>query len=146
MYQKKVKRGNYRSVSNLCPNCFSTLNQDITGALSCSGDRMKAWQEEITKFKALTEDDKDNYLTKFDNPSKFLELVNSINGQDCGFSTKISHVVPSQTVRIPDPVAVKRLERTLQRVLMEEELYEEHTFLVDNKPYKLPYVNFPDDV
>lgn len=147
MYQKRsTKRGNYRSVSNLCPNCFSTLGQDAAGAIICSGDRMKAWHEQFAKFNAMDDDAKAEYLGKLDDPDRFVELATSLNGHDCGFSTKISHVAPNHSVRIPDPLAVMRLERTLQRRLSEDELDEEHVFQVEGKPYRLPFVNFPDDV
>lgn len=146
-YQKRsTKRGNYRSVSNLCPNCFSTLGQDQNGAIICSGDRMKAWHEEFKKFNGLSEEEQADYLSKLDDPDRFLELASSLSGNDCGFSTKISHVAPNQSIRIPDPLAVMRLERTLQRKLSEDELDEEHVFEVEGKPYRLPFVNFPEDV
>lgn len=147
MYQKRsTKRGNYRSVSNLCPNCFSTLTSDSNGAVICSGDRMAAWQAEFEKFKALSEDEQDQYLAKLDDPDRFLELVGSLNSQDCGFSTKINHVVSSHSTRIPDPLAVSRLERALQRRLTEDELDEDHIFQINGKEYRIPFVNFPEDV
>lgn len=147
MYQKRTtKRGNYRSVSNLCPNCFSTLSQDSAGAIICSGDRMKAWHEQFAKFNAMSEDEQTQYLSKLDDPDRFIELATSLNGHDCGFSTKISHVAPNQSIRIPDPMAVGRLERTLQRRLTEDELVEEHVFELEGKSYRLPFINFPEDV
>ena len=123
MYQRRsTKRGNYRSVSSLCPNCFSTLLTDERGAIQCSGDRIKSWQDEFDKFKALSDKGKEEYLARLDNPERFLELAGTLGSQDCGFSTKISHVAPNYSVRIPDPMAVNKLERTLQRKLSEEEL------------------------
>jgi hypothetical protein len=143
MYKRRsTKRGNYRSVSSLCPNCFSTLTTDEAGAITCSGDRIKSWQDEFDKFKALSEIDKKKYLAELDNPKRFLELAGTLGSQDCGFSTKISHVVPNYSVRIPDPIAVRAMERKLQRLLTEEELDEKYIF---ENGYKLPFTQFPED-
>lgn len=147
MSQKRTtKRGNYRSVSHLCPNCFSTLSQNAQGAMICTGDSLTKWQEQYQQFKLLPKEQQDEFLTALDNPERFLELASLTPGQSCGVTSKISHVAPNNSQRIPDPMAVARLERTLQRILAEDELDEEHVFQVNGQPYQLPFINFPEDV
>jgi hypothetical protein len=147
MREKRItKRGNYRNVANLCPNCFSTLQQDAQGKTICSGDRLSTWQAEFEKYQNLTEDQKADYLDKLGNPEKFLELTGSLSAVDCGYSSKISHVAPTHSIRIPDPIAVRSLERKLQRNLTEEELDEEYEFLVEGKLFKLPFCQFPEEM
>lgn len=147
MSQKRnTKRGNYRSVSHLCPNCFSTLSQNSQGAMICTGDRLAEWQKQYQEFKQLPEDDQQEFLDALDQPDRFLELASLTPGQSCGNSSKISHVAPNNSQRIPDPMAVARLERTLHRTLADDELDEEYVFQVNGQPYQLPFINFPEDV
>lgn len=144
MSQKRTtKRGNYRSVSHLCPNCFSTLSQTPQGSMICTGDRLDQWREEYQKLMKLSSDQINAFLNNLDNPSRFKELGSTVPGQPCGNSSKLSHVAPLNSVRIPDPMAVTRLERKLQRRLSEEELDEDYVF---EDGYTLPFVNFPEDV
>jgi hypothetical protein len=120
--------------------------QSETGALSCSGDRLKAWKDEIMKFNTLSIEEQREYLSSLDNPDRFLELALNINSIDCGFSSKLNHVLPDHNTRIPDPMQVGRLERMLKRQLTEEELTEGYIFLVDGSITKLTFINFPEDV
>ena len=116
MQKRRTKRDNFRDTTNLCPSCFSKLNTDSTGQTICSGDRLES----------LSEQEKLNY--------------------ECSSNLGIGTVFPDANVRVPDFLAVKRLERLLKRQLTESELTEGHVFLVDNKKMQLPFVNFPDDM
>ena len=112
----------------------------------CTGDRLADWQKQYQQFKLLSPDKQTEFLSQLDNSERFLELASLTPGESCGNSSKISHVAPNYSVRIPDPLAVARLERTLQRLLTEDELDEDHVFQVNGQPYQLPFVNFPEDV
>jgi len=139
--QKRTKRGSTRYNSSLCAYCFSTLNTNQNGELSCSGDRLVEWQAEFDKFSTLSDEQQKEYLSKLDDPSRFINL------KDCGFDTKLSPVLPNNSIRMPDPIAVVRLERSLRRKLTEEELCEGHVFYeFDIKNYQLPFINFPEDL
>ena len=144
--RRTTKRGNYRSVSHLCPNCFSTLQQNEQGAMICTGDSLAKWQEQYQQFKLLSEAKQAEFLSELGNPERFLELASLTPGEPCGVTSKISHVAPENSVRIPDPMAVGRLERRLQRTLTTEELDEEYVFHLDGKAYQLPFLNYPEDV
>lgn len=143
---KRSKRVSHRNVSNLCPNCFSTLSLNEAGGFDCSGDRIASWKDEITKYRGMSEDDKKEYLATLANPSKFMDLVGSFDTLDCGYNAKINNVTADYNTRIPDPMAVARLERVLQRTLTAEEMEEGHEFVLEGKSYTLPMINFPDDL
>lgn len=146
MWQRRTKRVNVRGVSNLCPNCFSTLVLDEVGSFSCSGDRLTAWKNDIDKYKAMNDDEQKAYLQTLDSPSKFVDLVGSFDTLDCGYNVRLNNITPGYSCRIADPMAVARLERILKRPLTEEEQEEGHEFILDGKAYFLPMVNFPDDL
>lgn len=141
--RRTTKRGNYRSVSHLCPNCFSTLSQSQQGEMICTGDRLARWQEQYKEYKLLSEDEQKDFLDSLDTPERFLELGSLTPGESCGNTSKISHVAPNNSIRIPDPIATRVLERKLQRSLTEEELDEGYKF---SDGYELPFVQFPEDI
>lgn len=142
--KKRRTNVNLRSVHNLCPNCFSRLIQDEAGNLECTGDRLKSWQDEVDKYLKLTVGQQQDYLLALSNPSGFLNLISFDTGKVfCAFNSKISPVVAESNCRIPDPMAVARLERKLARELQENELEEGYEF---EGGYRLPFLNFPDDV
>lgn len=142
--KRRSNRVNLRSVHNLCPNCFSRLIQDEAGNVHCTGDRLKSWQEELDKYLKLTVGEQQDYLLALSNPSGFLNLINFDDGTVfCMFNNKISPIGAESNCRIPDPMAVSRLERQLARPLQEHELEEGYAF---ENGYQLPFVNFPDDV
>lgn len=142
--KRRSNRVNLRSVHNLCPNCFSKLEQDSSGSLHCSGDRINSWQEEVDKYLKLTVGEQQAYLNKLSNPSGFINLVDFNTGKVfCGFNTKLTAIVPETNCRIPDPMASARLERKLARKLQDIELEEGYVF---EDGYKLPFINFPEDV
>lgn len=144
---QRNNRVNSRHSHNLCPNCFSRLEIDKVGNVKCSGDRLDKWQEEVTKYLALKGAEAQLFLAQLSNPSGFLSLIDISTGKAvCGFDSKITPVISTSEQRIPDPLAVSRLERNFKRKLTEEELEEGYEFIVDNKLYKLPFILFPDDV
>lgn len=146
MYQRRTKRVSHRNVSNLCPNCFSTLTLNEQGGFDCSGDRIASWKDEVNKYRGMSEDDKKEYLAALANPSKFIELVGSFDTLDCGYNAKINHVTADYNTRIPDPLSVIKMERILKRKLTESELEEGYEFNIEEKYYTLSFINFPDDL
>lgn len=146
MWQRRTKRVSHRNVSNLCPNCFSTLNIDDSGGFACSGDRIASWRKEIEAYREMPEQAQQTYLATLSNPSKFVELVGSFDTLDCGLSNQLSNVTSTNNTRIPDPMAVGKLERILKRSLTAEELEEDYEFEFEGKRYTIPFVNFPDDI
>ena len=147
MSQKRtIKRGNYRNVSHLCPNCFSTLSQSQQGEMICTGDRLDKWREEYQRVSQLPSLQMKEFLDQLEDVSRFLELGSSKFGESCGVSSKLNYVAAINSIRIPDPIAVTKLERTLKRSLTEEELNEEFVFQLDGNSYQLPFIQFPEDV
>ncbi len=144
-FQKKRKfRVNLRSVHNLCPNCFSQLIPDETGSLSCTGDRLQQWQEELDKYLALPPNKQKDFLSFLSNPDGFLNIVNlETKKVYCGFNTKITPIVSDGAIRIPDPLMVNRFEKNLGRRLSEEELEEGYIFKDGSS---IEFINFPEDV
>lgn len=146
MRQRRTKRVSYRNVNNLCPNCFSTLISEDTGNFYCSGDRIASWQKEIEDYKNMSEEEQQAYLKTLSNPSKFLELIVSFDTLDCGTSTQLSNISTHNNIRIPDPMAVGKIEKLLKRSLTEEELEEGYEFKINTKAYTLPFISFPEDL
>lgn len=142
--RKRMK--NARLVSVFCPNCFSTLDVQVNGSKSCSGDKLKFWKEEAEKFLSLEEAERQAYLNALSEPDKFLQIVANKDDLKCEYSSNITGVSSSYSFRIPDPLAVSSLEKKLKRKLTEEDLQEDKEFIIDSKPYKLPFVNFPEDL
>ena len=145
--QRRIKNGSPRSLLNFCPNCSSRLTVNENKETVCSGDKLDFLKKEAAAFITMNNDERIKYLSDLDNPSRFLELVNINTGDvSCSFNNRISHTMADNSVLIPDPMAVTRLERKLSRRLTEEELEEGHEFYLDSKLYLLPFVRFPDDV
>ena len=145
---KSMKRRNslvnFKSVHNLCVHCFSRLTRDETGDSVCTGDRLEYWQGELDKFLQLSTAGQTKYLESLSNASGFLSLVDFNTKQVfCGFSNNISPIVSEDQTRIPDPMAVSKLEKKLKRILKPQELEEDYAF---EDGYKLPFLNFPEDL
>lgn len=148
-YTKKrnSKNVNFRNVLNLCPSCFSRLEHSSSGESICTGDRLAAWQSEVDKFLVMSKDDQQKFLESLGNESGFLNLINRDTGKVyCSYNSKISPIMQETSIRMPDPLAVSKLERKLKRELKGNELEEGYVFDVDGKPYILPIINFPEDV
>lgn len=145
--QRNNNRVNPRHFHNLCPNCFSKLEADKASNVKCTGDKLASWQSEITKYLKLSSQDAQLYLQNLSNPTGFLNLIDVNSGLAvCGFDSRITPVISSSQQRIPDPMVVNKLERKLNRLLTELEQEEGFEFVVDNKVYTIPFINFPDDL
>lgn len=148
MWHQKQRKVNYvphKSSSSLCPNCLSEMIfQD--SKYVCSGNRFSVWKTEIEKFKQLSEAEQLNYLNNIANPSKFLEMIDNISTFECSTSNRMNNTIPSQSTRIPDPIAQNKLEKALNRKLTDQEMEEGFIFEVNGKRLTLPFINFPDDI
>ena len=157
---------NFRSVERVCPNCLSTLCLDHIGNWSCSKDKLKLWEKEFLKYSALSELKKNEYLLKISDIDQFLflytkwEIVDETGNRpnfDCDYSSKLFRPVSTSTIIIPDPIEVKRIEKSLGRILTEEERCGEKPLWVEgNKYYKsfkkgrkkaiIQSIHYPDDL
>jgi len=147
--KRRQTNANLKSISNLCPNCFSTLVKNEDGDIECSGDKLKFWKDEVALYKKMNVEQQKIYLESLENANEFLRLaaaVETAEALDCGYSANLVSIIPNYSTRIPDPMAVNKLERKLKRLLTEEELEEGYTFKLDNEIYMLPFINFPEDV
>jgi hypothetical protein len=144
LYQMSNRRRmkNARIISNLCPNCFSTLTNNEDGTISCTGDRLTFWKTEAENYKKLSPEEQKLYLDSLEDSSKFLQLVATVDNLNCGYSSQLSAITSNNSTRIPDAMAVGRLERKLGRQLTELELEEGFKF---EGGYCLPFINFPED-
>lgn len=145
---RKQRRTNYvphKSSSNLCPNCLSEMTLENSKYV-CSGNRYAIWKTEIEKYKSLSEDDQLTYLSNIANPSKFLEMVDNVASFECLTTNRLNSTIPSQSLRMPDPLAQNKIEKLLKRKLTDQELEEGFVFSVNGKDYTLPFINFPEDI
>ena len=151
---------NVRSLNHTCPNCLSTIIINDLGQWQCTGDKLKIWTQEFSKYKKMTDRQKEQYLLTLDNKDKFLEWFQQKELQ-CGWTSAVQKQENTYSIRIPDPMAVGRLERSLGRTLEGEDLEEGKLYyrkLYGGKfcyseqqhegwhPYLIPRVSFPDDV
>lgn len=131
--------------------------------VSCSGDKLKYWKNEVEKFIKLNPYDQAAYLDGLSDEARFLEILKNKDNLVCEFNNNLVPVGPVTSVRVPDPLAVAKLERTLGRGLTELELEEGYEFVLDTRLvfngvgvdmkvtekdiiYTLPFVNFPEDL
>lgn len=163
---KAKKRGrNDRSNSLTCPNCLSKLITNSIGVLECTGDRLKLWEKEFTKFFKLTPEQKTEYLKNVSANGNFQELYdrwvyaqeqNTPEEFGCGYTNTLFPPMGTVKVRIPDPIFVKRIEQKLGRKLTEEELIGESPLYAyagrvltewrkRAKEIRIPYVILPDE-
>jgi len=139
---KRIKYvSNTRNPTNLCPACFSTLILTEHGNYECSGDRLYLLQDDIASFKRMNKEEQQEYLNSLTDPNKFLDILNF----ECGYNNKIIPANAEFTTKIPDPIAVAKIEKLLKRKLHESELDEDKIFIIEGKKYNIPYIIFPDE-
>lgn len=141
--RRKAKNANISF--NLCPNCYSKLI-NVSGEVVCSGDKLEYWKLEAEKYVAMSTIEQAEYLLTIEDCDKFLDIVVDRDNISCGYSNRITPVTSSNSLRIPDPMAVSRLERQLGRSLTDEEQEEGYEFVLNNSTYTLPFCSFPDDI
>jgi hypothetical protein len=108
----------------------------------------------------MNSNQKENYLKTLDNKDKFLEWFQQKELQ-CGWTSQLQTQNNTYSVKIPDPIAVGRIEKSLGRSLEDEDLEEGKLYylrLIGDRyeyseeqhegwnPYIIPRVSFPDDV
>lgn len=157
--RRRVGR-NARSVNHTCPNCLSTIVVNSLGQWECTGNKLKLWSKDFERYKKMNAVEKEEYLNTLDNKDKFLEWYNQ-NSLHCGWNSQLQKTENTYSVKIPDPIAVNKIERSLGRSLEEDELEEGKFYyrkLVGDKYeysteptegwhlYVIPRVSFPDDV
>lgn len=154
---RRRRASNKRDTMHICPNCLSTLKPTQDGALECTGDKLKLWETEFMRYDRLkTDEDRQRFLSKLSNKSKFLELHEKRFDLECGYSNRMVDPTPTYTITIPDPLMTSMIEKSMGRELTEEEREEEYTFYSDGvnfytedgphrRPFTLDRVNFPDD-
>lgn len=145
-----------RKVNHLCPNCMSKMNLE-NGEYICSNDRLDTWKKEIDQFVTMDLGEKRKYLETIVDQDRFMEMYKKRDNLVCDYSTISMPITPNYNVEIPDPMVVGKIERSLRRPLTEEELSEGYTFYRDKnkfrtkptigyKEFKIPFINFPEDV
>ncbi len=132
---KKNRRiKNARSTITVCPSCLSTMKLNAHGAWECSADKLEIWEKDFVAFSNLGDKEKGEYLQGLSNYSRFIELFDkwkyAIESDqpaefNCGYTNIVFPMTGTASVRIPDPIVVKRLELKLGRHLTEEELIGE---------------------
>ena len=151
MRLKKKKR----IINHLCPNCMSTLVLESSRYV-CTGNRYTYWLQEFKHYDSLSENEKESYLDTIADVDIFFEMYKSKDSPDCGFSTKLSNIIPNNTIRIPDPMVIGKIELNFCRKLTDKELEEGFLFYRKGKSFcvepkvgyvefTVPFVRFPDD-
>jgi hypothetical protein len=139
------KEQNYGRINAfICSSCGSKLIK-TNNTLTCSMDKITFWRQEIELYKQMNTTEQKLYLDSIQDKTKFLTLVQNIDTYDCGFSLNLSNITSSNSLRVPDSIAVKRLERLLKRELTELEREEGFVFKLKDELYQLPFLNFPDE-
>lgn len=161
--KKKAVIRSYKRIYKICPNCMSTLTFNEVGTIECSGDRLELWNSEFLNFNQLSEDKKGEYLVKFSNPDMFIDLYDKWsyieNGKrirfECGYSNKLFNPISRFRTTLPDPILVNKIEKSIGRLLTEEEKYGEKEIWKEGNSYftnyksgrkkvKIPQIVFPD--
>jgi hypothetical protein len=132
---KKTKRiNNARHTLTNCPNCLSSMRLNAHGSWECSADKLNIWEKDFIAFSNLDDKEKGEYLLGLSNYSQFIELFdkwkysqdnNAPEEFNCGYTNTVYPMLGTASVRIPDPIVVKNIEKKLGRKLTEEELIGE---------------------
>lgn len=153
-----------RRTNPICTNCLSSLVVSGEGKYECSGDRLKIWEKEFLAYTKMSDKEKIRYLMAFSHPDLFEELFEKWSYKEgdghrpnfeCGYSNKIYSLINPLRVMMPDPILVKKIEKSLGRKLTEEELYGEKDIFREGKTYfedykkgriraKITLIYFPD--
>lgn len=156
----KPKRGKafncFRNGSFTCPTCLSTLRINKEGIYECTGDKLLIWKSKFKTYEMMSQNQKDNYLESLENKERFLELYEKRNNLTCEFSGTSSEIFQPLQNNIPDPIAIKKIEKSLGRELTEQELEEEFIFYTDGEQFKveegieleafkIPRIKFPEE-
>lgn len=151
---------NVRSVNHTCPNCLSTIIINNLGQWECTGNNLQLWSKEFERYNTMSAAEKEKHLETIDNKEKFLEWYNQ-DSLHCGWNSQLQKIENTYSVRIPDPIAVSRIEKSLGRNLSEEELEEGKVLyrkLISDKYtystvycegwnlYVIPRISFPDEI
>ncbi len=163
---KKNKRiNNARSTITNCPNCLSSMRLNSHGSWECSADKLTVWEKDFMAFSKLGDKEKGEYLLGLSNYSRFVELFdkwkysqdnNAPEEFNCGYTNTVYPMIGTATVRIPDPLVVKRIEAKLGRPLTEEELIGESELWLyagkvltewrkKAKQIRIPYIILPSE-
>lgn len=160
---RNKKNFRYKTHTN-CPNCMSKLKSNEFNILECTGDRLLFWHNEFLLYMKLDKEKQNKYLLCLSNINLFLDLFDKWNYLDdngirvnfqCEYSNKIMNPVTRFRTTLPDPILVKRIERSLGRPLTEEEKHGEkeiwkegNTFFTNyrkgRKIIKIPQIIFPN--
>lgn len=143
-----------RQLDHLCPECLSTLELSVDG-YKCTGNRLRLWVKEFEKYDLLTEGEKKMYIANLADKEKFVELYNS-KTLECEYSPQMIEIIPEQSILIPDPMVVGKIELNFGRRLTDTELEEgflfyrkgknfSHEHLEGYNRFRIPRVLFPDD-
>jgi len=128
--KQRKEMNNAARFGNSCPNCLSSLVTNKLGILECSGNRLRIWENEFLKYNKLSEKEKKLYLIGISYSSLFLDLLEKWNVVDehgrrvsfnCGYTNKLCNPVSRFRTSVPDPIAVRIIEKNLKRELTEEE-------------------------
>lgn len=163
---KQKARNNFRHTEFLCPECYSTLEYNKDFTKYCTGDRLKLWVPHFRKYEKADLRKKVEILSKFEDTAKFLELYEKWLHKDdkgkrsrftCDYSTRLFDGHRDNSILIPDPMMLARIEKDLGKKLNIQELHEDTVFYHDGTKYfdkpadkrvsvKLEWVRYPDDV
>lgn len=163
--KKDRRKKNARSTITNCPNCLSTMKLNKLGSWECSGDKLTIWDKDFEEFLKLGEKERGDYLNNLSNYSRFVELfdkwkyakeTNAPEEFNCGFINAVFPMTGSASVRIPDPLVVKKLEKKLGRELTYDELIGESElwsyggrvlthWRKKAKQIRIPYVVLPSE-
>jgi hypothetical protein len=163
---KKNKRmKNVRHTITNCPNCLSSMRLNAHGSWECSADKLNVWEKDFIAFSQLGDKEKGEYLLGLSNYSRFIELFdkwkysqdnNAPEEFNCGYTNTMYPMIGTASVRIPDPLVVKRIEHKLGRPLTEEELIGESELWAFGgriltewrkkaKQIRIPYIILPSE-
>lgn len=164
-YGKKEAKSAFGLSDTICPCCSSRLVVNEVGVTECSGDRLKEWELSFLQYNKLSDEDKRKYIILQANSEQFVDLYEKWNIIDektgfratfeCGYSNKLANPISRFRTSLPDPVLVKRIERSLQRELTIEEKHGESAIWFREGAYsdkykkgakrvRVPQIIFPD--
>jgi hypothetical protein len=163
---KKVNKLDLVKQSTTCPYCLSLLKINDVKVLECTGNKLRIWEKEFLTFNQLIEDKKNKYLLGLSDVGLFLDLYEKWNKTDekgnrvnftCGYSNKLFNPISKFRTSFPDPILVKRIEKSLGKELSYDEkwglvdVYKEgntyfRTWKKGRQKVKIPQIIFPDGV
>jgi hypothetical protein len=142
------------------------LKVNIVGALECTKDKLWEWEKKFLEYNKMNDAQKAKFILTYEDSSAFFELYEKWSvveeaGKrplfDCGYTNRLFNPISKFRTTLPDPILVKRIEKSLGTPLTEQEKLGEVEIWKDGKAYfrdfkkgrvrvRIPMIIFPTDV